>query len=111
MVTVNGKTSFFGTSPTTVLWTFDVANPHDAFSFKANINNLDASRINDFIRPYLHVSTSGMINSVDFDFKGNKYGIKGPFLMTNTNLKVELLDDKTRKRKIPELSHQLVYKK
>ena len=51
-----------------------------------------------------------MINSVDFDFKGNKYGIKGPFLMTNTNLKVELLDDKTRKRKIPELSHQLVYK-
>ena len=47
----------------------------------------------------------------DFDFKGNKYGIKGPFLMTNTNLKVELLDDKTRKEKIPELSHQLVYKK
>ncbi|MDV3903350.1 hypothetical protein CMU02_00730 [Elizabethkingia anophelis] len=99
MVTVNGKTSFFGTSPTTVLWTFDVANPHDAFSFKANINNLDVSRINDFIRPYLHVSTSGMINSVDFDFKGNKYGIKGPFLMTNTNLKVELLDDKNQKKK------------
>ena len=40
-----------------------------------------------------------MINSVDFDFKGNKYGIKGPFLMTNTNLKVELLDDKNQKKK------------
>lgn len=99
LVTVNGKTNFFGTSPTTVLWTFDVADQTDKFRFKANINNLDASRINDFIRPYLHVSTTGMINSVDFDFNGNKNGISGPFLMKNTNLKVELLNEKNQKKK------------
>lgn len=99
MVTVNGNTQFFKTSPTTVLWTFDVANPNDAFNFKANVNNLDASQINAFIKGYLHVSTTGMINNVNFDFKGDKTRIYGPFKMNNTNLKVQLLDKNTQEKK------------
>jgi|GEM_PF-1100402 len=99
LVSINAQTKFLETAPTQVFWSFDVADKTDGFTFNANINQLDASRINDFIKSYLHVSASGYIDNINFKYSGNNTGIHGPFQMSNRNLKVELLNKNTNEKK------------
>ncbi len=99
MVNIHAKTLFFGQAPTEVFWNFDVNNNSDPFNFRANINNLNAAAINNFIKPYLHVSTEGQIENVNFNFEGNNKNINGPFNLKAEGLKVNILDKNSQEKK------------
>jgi hypothetical protein len=57
-------------SPMKVNWNFDTANMRDNFTIGGYINNLPANDINPFIKPYMNITATGTITSLNFDFKG-----------------------------------------
>ncbi|WEK68725.1 MAG: hypothetical protein P0Y62_12800 [Candidatus Chryseobacterium colombiense] len=92
--------SFMNLSPLAVNWNFDVANSNDIFAISGRTTNLPVQGINPFIRPYLHVTaTSGTINEMVFNFKGNPKGIHGTFNLKHKDLKIAILDKKNREKK------------
>ncbi len=97
-ITVN--CSFFNASPMTVKWNLNTANPNDDFSIAGNFTNLPASRVNQFVEPYLKIRTSGIIKEMRFDFKGNKRGIGGTMNMKHQDFKVSILKQDGEKNKI-----------
>lgn len=90
---------FFGTSPMKVSWLLDTKSADDKFSISGSIHQLSASRINQFVEPYLNLRTMGKIENIQFDFNGNKNGIVGDFKMKHKDLKVSLLNSKGKKKK------------
>ncbi len=92
--------SFMNLSPLAVNWNFDVANQHDVFAISGRTTNLPVHGINPFIRPYLHVTaTSGTINEMLFNFKGNPKGLSGTFNLKHKDLKIAILDKKNHEKK------------
>lgn len=92
--------SFMNLSPLAVNWNFDVANSNDIFTISGRTTNLPAHGINPFIRPYLHVTaTSGTIQEMLFNFKGNPKGLNGTFNLKHKDLKIAILDKKNHEKK------------
>ncbi|MDP9958891.1 hypothetical protein [Chryseobacterium lathyri] len=92
--------SFMNLAPLSVNWGFDVADHNDRFSISGRTSNLPASGINPFIRPYLHVTaTSGTIQEMLFNFKGNPAGINGTFNLKHKDLKIAVLNKDNREKK------------
>ncbi|SDE74560.1 AsmA family protein [Epilithonimonas hungarica] len=96
-ITINCK--FMDVSPMKVNWNFNTADMRDNFTIGGSINDLPAVDINPFIKPYLNVSATGTITSLNFDFKGNNDIMNGKFRIAHKDLKVSLLDKKTREKK------------
>ncbi|MCB4797563.1 hypothetical protein [Neotamlana laminarinivorans] len=63
-------------------WHFKVADTTDAFVFKADIKNLNASKINQFIEPNLKVKLKGELQQTYFSVYGNNN-------ISNTDLKIK----------------------
>lgn len=93
------ESKFFSVSPMKVHWTLDTSNKNDDFTISGNISSLPSPRINQFVEPYLKIRTTGKIQNLDFNFKGNKNGIGGDFKIKHKDLKVSLLNDKGKKKK------------
>lgn len=92
--------SFMNLSPLAVNWNFDVANSNDVFAISGRTTSLPVQGINPFIRPYLHVTaTSGMIQEMLFNFKGNPKGLSGTFNLKHKELKIAILDKKNHEKK------------
>ncbi|KIC61900.1 DUF748 domain-containing protein [Chryseobacterium taiwanense] len=92
--------SFMNLSPLAVNWNFDVANTQDNFAISGRTTNLPVQGINPFIRPYLHVTaTSGTIQEMLFNFKGNPKGLNGTFNLKHKDLKIAILDKKNHEKK------------
>lgn len=92
--------SFMNQSPLSVNWSFDVADQKDAFAISGKTSGLPASGINPFIRPYLHVTaTSGTIQEMRFDFKGNPAGLNGTFNLKHKDLKIAVLNKHNHEKK------------
>lgn len=92
--------SFMNLAPLSVNWNFDVADQNDAFSISGKTSNLPASGINPFIRPYLHVTaTSGTIQEMLFNFKGNPAGLRGTFNLKHKELKIAVLNKNNQEKK------------
>ncbi|KFF09364.1 hypothetical protein [Chryseobacterium luteum] len=92
--------SFMNLSPLSVNWNFDVADPNDRFSISGKTSNLPANGINPFIRPYLHVTaTSGTIQEMLFNFKGNPAGLNGTFNLRHKELKIAVLNKDNHEKK------------
>jgi hypothetical protein len=92
--------SFMNLAPLAVNWNFDVADNNDAFSISGKTSNLPASGINPFIRPYLHVTaTSGTIQEMLFNFKGNPAGLHGTFNLKHKELKIAVLNKDNHEKK------------
>lgn len=96
-IVINCK--FMGISPMKVNWNFDTANMRDNFTIGGYINNLPANDINPFIKPYMNITATGTITSLNYDFKGNNDVMNGKFRITHKDLKVNLLDKDTKKKK------------
>ncbi|WP_312767609.1 hypothetical protein [Epilithonimonas sp.] len=90
---------FMDVSPMKVNWSFNTSDMHDNFTIAGSIDDLPAVDINPFIKPYLNVSATGTITSLNFDFKGNNDIMNGKFRIAHKDLKVSLLDKKTREKK------------
>lgn len=92
--------SFMNLSPLAVNWNFDVANPNDVFSISGRTTGLPVQGINPFIRPYLHVTaTSGTIQEMLFNFKGNPKELNGTFNLKHKDLKIAILDKNNHEKK------------
>ncbi|AZB18879.1 hypothetical protein EG352_14350 [Chryseobacterium indologenes] len=92
--------SFMNLAPLSVNWNFDVADHRDAFSISGKTQNLPASGINPFIRPYLHVTaTAGTIQEMLFNFKGNPAGLNGTFNLKHKDLKIAVLNKENHEKK------------
>ncbi|MFP3596400.1 hypothetical protein [Chryseobacterium sp. SIMBA_029] len=92
--------SFMNLAPLSVNWNFDVANQNDVFTIAGRAANLPASGINPFIRPYLHVTaTSGTIQEMLFNFKGNPAGLNGTFNLKHKDLKIAVLNKNNQEKK------------
>jgi len=91
--------SFMDQGPLSVNWNFDVANTNDVFSISGRAANLPAAEINPFIRPYLHVTATGTIQEMLFNFKGNPKGLNGTFNLKHKDLKVTILDKDNKEKK------------
>ncbi|MEY8758117.1 hypothetical protein [Chryseobacterium tongliaoense] len=91
--------SFMNLAPLSVNWNFDVANQNDVFGISGRAVNLPAQGINPFIRPYLHVTATGTIQEMLFDFKGNPAGLHGTFNLKHKGLKVAILDKNNKEKK------------
>lgn len=88
-ITIN--TSFMNISPMKVNWSFDTANMADAFTIAGSITSLPTAGINPFIEPYLNIRATGNIQSLSWNFKGNKAGLNGTMNMKHTDLNVSIL--------------------
>ncbi|GAA4163872.1 hypothetical protein GCM10022217_33500 [Chryseobacterium ginsenosidimutans] len=91
--------SFMNLAPLSVNWNFDVADQRDIFYISGKAVNLPAQGINPFIRPYLHVTATGTIQEMLFNFKGNPKGLGGSFNLRHKDLKVAILDKNNQEKK------------
>lgn len=91
--------SFMNLAPLSVNWNFDVADQRDIFTISGRTTNLPARGINPFIRPYLHVTATGTIQEMLFNFRGDPKGLNGRFNLKHKDLKVAILDKENREKK------------
>ncbi|MBB4807313.1 hypothetical protein HNP38_002617 [Chryseobacterium defluvii] len=98
-VDIRIECSFMNLAPLAVNWNFDVADQRDVFAISGRTVNLPAQGINPFIRPYLHVTATGTIQEMLFNFKGNPEKIYGTFNLRHKDLKVAILDKNNREKK------------
>lgn len=91
--------SFMNLAPLSVDWNFDVADQGDNFNISGRTTNLPATGINPFIRPYLHVTATGTIQEMLFNFRGNPKGLNGKFNLKHKDLKVTILDKENKEKK------------
>lgn len=96
-IVINCK--FMGISPMKVNWNFDTADLRDNFTIGGYINDLPANDINPFIKPYMNITATGTITSLNYNFKGNNDIMNGKFKITHKDLKVSLLDKETKEKK------------
>ena len=82
-----------------VNWNFDTSDLRDNFTIGGYINDLPANDINPFIKPYMNITATGTITSLNYNFKGNNDIMNGKFKITHKDLKVSLLDKDTKEKK------------
>jgi len=90
---------FMDTSPMLVNWNFDTADLRDNFTIGGYINDLPAVDITPFIKPYMNITATGTITSLNYNFKGNNDIMNGKFKITHKDLKVNILDKDTKQKK------------
>lgn len=90
---------FMKSSPLSVNWGFNTADQSDHFTIAGNLDNISATALNSFIVPYLSVSATGTIQKMLFNFKGNPKGIGGTFNIKHKDLKISILDKKSKEKK------------
>lgn len=96
-IVINCK--FMGVSPMKVNWNFDTSDLRDNFVIAGYINDLPADDINPFIKPYMNITATGTITSLNYNFKGNNDIMNGKFKIAHKDLKVSLIDKETKKKK------------
>ena len=78
---------FMDTSPMLVNWNFDTADLRDNFTIGGYIHHLPAVDITPFIKPYMNITATGTITSLNYHFKGNNDIMNGKFKITHQDLK------------------------
>lgn len=91
--------TFMKTSLLSVNWGFDVADQSDRFTIGGKLSNIPAVALNAFVVPYMSITATGTIQEMLFNFKGNPKGIGGTFNMKHKDLKVSILDKKSKEKK------------
>jgi len=91
--------NFMGVSPMKVNWNFDTSDLRDNFTIGGYINDLPANDINPFVKPYMNITATGTITSLNYNFKGNNDIMNGKFKITHKDLKVSLIDKETKEKK------------
>lgn len=81
---------FMKESPLHVDWSLNVLDKNDGFNIRGRILNFDAEKIIPFTKPYMNVTTKGILNEVYFNFIGNDNNAKGDFAIKYDNLKVQI---------------------
>lgn len=90
---------FMNTSPLHVNWTLNVLDVSDGFNINGTLTHFDAEKIIPFTKPYLNVTTKGIIDELRFDFTGNNSRNSGEFKVEYDDLKFTVYQKDNRKKK------------
>jgi hypothetical protein len=96
---INIKCRFMNASPLDVAWRLNVMDKTDGFNIKGTLRNFDAEKIVPFTKPYMNVSTKGIIDEVHFNFIGNDIKDSGGFAVKYDDLKFTVYKKDDRKKK------------
>ena len=98
---IHVETRFMNEAPLSLNWEFDVRNIEDEFKVSGNMAGISAEAMNSFLTPAINVVVEGEIESLYFNFQGNKYIANGDMRLKYNNFKVEVLKkDGTGKNKL-----------
>src|SRR5690606_13192946 len=78
-IEIHVRSRFMNQAPLTLDWRFNPSNKADHFTIAGNIQNLQAESLTSFVKPYMNISATGLLQRVDFDIKGNDLGASGRF--------------------------------
>ncbi|MGC4041112.1 MAG: hypothetical protein QM710_10095 [Flavobacterium sp.] len=104
---------FMGDSPFHVNWKLNVMDKSDGFNINGVLTNFEAEKIIPFSKPYLNVTTKGMLDEVRFDFTGNDKMSTGEFKVKYDDLKFTVYqkDDRKKKNKLLTFVTRIFVKK
>ena len=88
---IKASASFMDEAPLSINWNFRVDNRSDWFAIDGNMGTLSAQSINGFLRPSMNVIAEGSIESMSFDFSGNRNKAKGGLNIAYEDFKIEVL--------------------
>src|SRR6218665_51748 len=104
---------FMKSSPFNVNWKFNVMNRTDGFNINGTLRDFDAEKIAAFTKPYMNVSTKGILDEVHFNFTGNDQVSSGDFGVQYDDLKFTIYkkDDRKKKNKLLTFVAKIFVKK
>lgn len=90
---------FMNESPLFVGWKFNVMDKSDGFNIKGTMSNFDVEKMAVFTKPYMNITTKGVIDKMRFNFTGNDKGSAGDFAVQYDDLKFTVYQKDDRKKK------------
>ncbi len=95
IATADIQARFLNRFPVQVFWTFYLFNANGRFDVRGHLGALNAAAINGITEPLGGVRIkSGRIKRLDFNFKGNDYGMDGTVKLLYDDLKIAVLKKK-----------------
>jgi hypothetical protein len=93
VMTADINTKFMNKTPLKVVWQFYLQHPKGRFHVKGNMGSIAAREVNPITQPMGPAKLEdGLINSLQFNFEGNNYGIDGTVKMLYEDLKLTILE-------------------
>ncbi|MGZ8558477.1 MAG: hypothetical protein ACXWWC_09100 [Chitinophagaceae bacterium] len=87
------STQFLNKAPLNVTWLFYLQHPKGRFDIKGNMGTIFAPEVNPITMPMGPAKLEkGRINSLQFNFEGNDYGMDGTVKMIYEDLKLTILE-------------------
>lgn len=96
---INARALFMGETDLTLNWEFDVSNKMDEFQISGQLGAIGADQINPFLIPAMNVEAEGKIESLYYDFYGNRNQAKGNMQLAYRDFKVNILKDGKQEKK------------
>ncbi len=78
---------------------FDIKNQMDEFHVSGNLSEIKSEEINQFLTPAMNIEAEGRIESLAYNFYGNKNEAKGDMQLSYRDFKVNILNEGERERK------------
>lgn len=99
LTTVEANARFMGETDLSLNWTFDVQNKMDEFRISGKMGAIKAENINSFLVPAMNVEAEGNIQSLYYDFYGNRNQANGNMQLSYRDFNVNILKDGESERK------------
>ncbi len=90
-INIHAETRFMNEAELELNWEFDIRNLEDDFEVSGELSRISAESMNSFLKPTINVVVEGEIESLFFNFQGNKYQANGDMRLKYSNFKVEVL--------------------
>lgn len=90
---------FMGEADISLRWQFDVSNKMDEFQVNGRLGAIRADHINPFFIPAMSVEAEGKIESLYYDFYGNRNQANGNMQLSYREFKVNILKDGEQERR------------
>ncbi|UJH90856.1 hypothetical protein LZ575_19365 [Antarcticibacterium sp. 1MA-6-2] len=88
---ISAEALFMEKAPLTMDLTFDVNAPNDTFHVSGRMGAIRAETLNPFLKPAMNIETEGIINSMFYDFTGNRINATGNMKLAYEDFKVSIL--------------------
>ena len=96
---ISATALFMDQSQLTLNLNFDVKNKLDEFHVFGNLAEISADGINSFLIPAMNIEAEGRIESMAYNFYGNRNEAKGDMQLAYRGFKVNILKDGEQQRK------------
>jgi hypothetical protein len=105
--------SLMNASPLSINWKLNVMDKSDGFHISGRLTNFEAEKIIPFSKPYINVTTKGIIDEVRFYFTGNDKHSSGEFKVEYDDLKFTIYkkDNPKKKNKLATFIAKIFVKK